>query len=677
MVTPISHSHEATYLGSVLTAPGDEAVAPAPAMVAQEQNPTEQLIVREPAGDSGGAANSPVPHSSWSPSLSASLATNPARSSATSPPTTAAEEPVKEEKGYFPPVTLSPASPPPVFNQDQASSAQTLDHKDESNPWHGHDKPEHPSSQPTEQLMEQQNEQVKDPITSPPTASSEQETNGGEGAADTDLTPAASKYTLVAKTTTEPEVSVEAPPVGDDTDHHERPAVSEKQERRKTGTGKGVVRRTLIFLDEGDESKRKSIMSVLSQQRQSRKTGGMSRVGPEMQSEFLDLLKRQSMHASRGVSAHAAMDILEGRQASSDQNENQNQNQNQNPNQDDNMSTLTKIAFPHKSAGSQSISHDDSDSMEQLDFNGPEYPKSPFRPSRRSRLTSAATRFTQSSYAGSIYSNNDDEPSFEANEHDVPPIPAAYRDEVSRQARSPQNHIEVTERADGSIVWQVVRGLVDRSSVYSTLNPRDSTTFDSERVSSWLLPPDLARRDSSDVEKDEREREDRKDDRRLSSSTLKDRDREDWRNFLASSRPKVKPTPVTDNSYNLPLPPTVPSAPAREASLSSSPDMKEVEEEFEHSSDPTANEAVATNDEDDADEDEDDGADEVDPDTHVIWTTDQDVAAMLESLARGTDSAKFEIKIDHQQRQAPVPAGSGSGLGSSHAPPAKSEEQTS
>ncbi|SNX85613.1 uncharacterized protein MEPE_04322 [Melanopsichium pennsylvanicum] len=48
---------------------------------------------------------------------------------------------------------------------------------------------------------------------------------------------------------------------------------------------------------------------------------------------------------------------------------------------------------------------------------------------------------------------------------------------ASRMPSEPRRHIEVTERADGSVVWQVIAGLADRGSVYSDFNPRHTRTF--------------------------------------------------------------------------------------------------------------------------------------------------------------------------------------------------------
>lgn len=45
-----------------------------------------------------------------------------------------------------------------------------------------------------------------------------------------------------------------------------------------------------------------------------------------------------------------------------------------------------------------------------------------------------------------LFSDDDEEG---RNQFDVPPIPAEYRNN-----ELPRSHVEVTERADGSVVWQ-------------------------------------------------------------------------------------------------------------------------------------------------------------------------------------------------------------------------------
>lgn len=231
----------------------------------------------------------------------------------------------------------------------------------------------------------------------------------------------------------------------------------------------------------------------------------------------------------------------------------------------------------------------------------------------------------------------------------MPPIPAEYRDMVrpvppaSGSALSPNvggapvhsprpgagaEGIEITERADGSIVWQVIRDLNRRGSTISSVGGRDSTIYGGDRMSFFprgLRSPRI--RDSTisgdtdsvlEFTSHLSEASPRMSQvsggvaRPLSGSSTT---RDDLRTFLASHRTAAQAAPETDDSYNLPLSDLPPQ---------------------QSSSDPY-------------EEDDDEAA------THVIWTTDDDISAMLESLSRGTDSAKFEIKVDGN---TPIPSSS-------------------
>jgi len=89
----------------------------------------------------------------------------------------------------------------------------------------------------------------------------------------------------------------------------------------------------------------------------------------------------------------------------------------------------------------------------------------------------------ESSYAGSLYDmyigENIDpgSPGDEVQElTSARPSVAPGTLAAGRASRMPETrrHIEVTERADGSVVWQVIAGLADRGSVYSDFDPRHS-----------------------------------------------------------------------------------------------------------------------------------------------------------------------------------------------------------
>lgn len=83
----------------------------------------------------------------------------------------------------------------------------------------------------------------------------------------------------------------------------------------------------------------------------------------------------------------------------------------------------------------------------------------------------------ESSYAGSLYDMyvGGENIEFGSPGSDVQDLPRRSM-AAGRASRMPETrrHIEVTERADGSVVWQVIAGLADRGSVYSEYDPRHS-----------------------------------------------------------------------------------------------------------------------------------------------------------------------------------------------------------
>ncbi|KAJ1023448.1 hypothetical protein NDA16_003065 [Ustilago loliicola] len=91
----------------------------------------------------------------------------------------------------------------------------------------------------------------------------------------------------------------------------------------------------------------------------------------------------------------------------------------------------------------------------------------------------------ESSYAGSLHDmyvgENIEFGSPGSDLQELGPGSAAARRSMAsgRASRMPETrrHIEVTERADGSVVWQVIAGLADRGSVYSDFDPRHSRHF--------------------------------------------------------------------------------------------------------------------------------------------------------------------------------------------------------
>ncbi|SYW80243.1 uncharacterized protein UBRO2_03511 [Ustilago bromivora] len=89
----------------------------------------------------------------------------------------------------------------------------------------------------------------------------------------------------------------------------------------------------------------------------------------------------------------------------------------------------------------------------------------------------------ESSYAESLYDMyiGGENVEFGSPGSDVQELGSGARRSLApgRASRMPETrrHIEVTERADGSVVWQVIAGLADRGSVYSDFDPRHSRHF--------------------------------------------------------------------------------------------------------------------------------------------------------------------------------------------------------
>ncbi|KDN39919.1 hypothetical protein K437DRAFT_258856 [Tilletiaria anomala UBC 951] len=223
------------------------------------------------------------------------------------------------------------------------------------------------------------------------------------------------------------------------------------------------------------------------------------------------------------------------------------------------------------------------------------------------RVSAATSAGAHSGYAGSLYDmylDDDDEDRFSATSQEVPPIPAEY------QSRSPirdisRSHIEVTQRADGSVVWQVIAGLADRSSTYSDGLPgtHSRSSIASPMRDSFIQDP---------------------------GELLSHAQREDTRNFLATHRQHKKlPSLDADNlalpvsqDRSLPNTPTErPESALEPVAAPQTPPQKQKHLGFE----------MATP--------QKEGAE-----TRIIYTSDSDLAVMLESLARGNDSAKFEIR---------------------------------
>jgi hypothetical protein len=308
-----------------------------------------------------------------------------------------------------------------------------------------------------------------------------------------------------------------------------------------------------------------------------------------------------------------------------------------------------------------------------------------------SPMTNRQSR-AQSSYAGSLYDmyidGADDErtPQFArqstfGNGHARASMGAALNPEG-------RSHIEVTERADGSVVWQVIAGLADRSSAYSgsfrgaghsrqasdssefSFRPRDSTYED-------LLPAEgngtpvrsfagLTNDDSRSF---------------FARSRGKVGHRKSW-SFDASTMPALPKLPELSNASGavphahtedaaeddashdpFDMPP-IPSPSLAAAAEHPTPHQKQYSPPLNSAASPPQQQL---------------GFDMATPSadasaTRIVYTNDNDLAMMLESLARDNSAAKFEFSRvpggngpDARSLSRPVSSWTGSSVDSGEA----------
>ncbi|KAN0066115.1 hypothetical protein ACQY0O_000209 [Thecaphora frezii] len=217
-----------------------------------------------------------------------------------------------------------------------------------------------------------------------------------------------------------------------------------------------------------------------------------------------------------------------------------------------------------------------------------------------------------------------------------------------RNSRMPEarRHIEVTERADGSVVWQVVAGLADRGSVYSDYGSRHSHSSSNgympqDRES--LLLPGFNNRDSmlsesySELEM---------------AKTPAGLTHEDSRSFFARPRGHRK-----SFSFDASLAPPMPSLPkpaatrsrasspsaVTDASRSDGVSSARSTEDVTMGRERTRSQAVFEMATTSAHQDDDEA---VEP-TRIVYHNDAQLASLLDLLARGKDSAKFEFQAAH------------------------------
>ncbi|PWN43120.1 hypothetical protein IE81DRAFT_105118 [Ceraceosorus guamensis] len=253
---------------------------------------------------------------------------------------------------------------------------------------------------------------------------------------------------------------------------------------------------------------------------------------------------------------------------------------------------------------------------------------------------------SRSSYHGSLYDmyiDDDETPQagsirFPASAGLQPP-PSAN----SYVAEPRGGHIEVTERADGSVVWQVIAGLTDRASTYSAMSGgfvggHSRAASDTSQLS--FRPPRDSMVDDSTPDPQPR--------------TFTGLTSDDSRSFFARSRGGKEHRKSFSFDASIPLPPLPTTmAKSRTARSSTDPNNSTTDEALEggpHDMPPlpvpegAAQPRVSTS----ASRPEQLGFDMANTApgegaTRIVYTDDADLAAIIEAMSRGGDAAKFEF----------------------------------
>ncbi|GAC72220.1 hypothetical protein PANT_6c00128 [Moesziomyces antarcticus T-34] len=193
----------------------------------------------------------------------------------------------------------------------------------------------------------------------------------------------------------------------------------------------------------------------------------------------------------------------------------------------------------------------------------------------------------ESSYAGSLYD-------MYAGDDIEYGSPGSETRELARRSMAPgatRRHIEVTERADGSVVWQVIAGLAERGSVYSDLDPRHS------RHNSDASAANLATLDAA---------ADANEWRTPAGLTA-----DDSRSFF------TRPQGGHKKSFSFEAMPPLPTSVQQEVFEIANPAPQDAQEEVEKKAEPTT----------------------------IVYHNDAQLASLLDVLAKGKDSAKFEFHL--------------------------------
>ncbi|CBQ72588.1 conserved hypothetical protein [Sporisorium reilianum SRZ2] len=216
----------------------------------------------------------------------------------------------------------------------------------------------------------------------------------------------------------------------------------------------------------------------------------------------------------------------------------------------------------------------------------------------------ASNRASRSSYAGSLYD-------MYIGEHSASPG-SPGSDASARRSAVPRRHIEVTERADGSVVWQVIAGLAERASVYSEFEPRHSRRMSDEDAAAedphlWRTPAGLSDDDS--------------------------------RSFF--TRPSVGAVRAKAEERDLMyLVDVTQPLPTRGAKVSDAAAPPHAEDDPAPAA-PSTTTAVS-------------GTAAATSSTRIVYHTDAQLASLLDVLAQGKDSAKFEFHLGPHAADSPA-----------------------